>query len=158
MSTQNSDVIKKVGSIGEKILKLRRQQTAAGHKRRVRRHSKLVKKQDKTEENDPRTVIEKIYECYEKFFVISRELLSALAFYNDFVSDLQILNLVRKLQNDPINMLWFWLKLCMASTTSAIGILYALRMVAGRVFSWAYWCATLYVGYVAHSCGWPGLR
>jgi hypothetical protein len=94
MSTQDSDVIKKVGSIGEKIRKLRRTQTAAGHKRRVRRHSKLAKKQDQTDENDPRTVIKKIYECYEKVFVISRELLSAFAFYNDFISDLQILILV----------------------------------------------------------------
>ena len=89
LSSQNGDVIKKVGSIGEKIFKLRRQQTAAGHKRRVRRHSKIAKKQNQTEENDPRAIIEKICECYEKFFVISRELLSAFAFYNDFISDLR---------------------------------------------------------------------
>ena len=34
-------------------------------------------------QNDPRVIIEKICECYEKLLVISRELLSAFAFYNN---------------------------------------------------------------------------
>ena len=95
MSDKSSELITNLSRVVRKGSQLRRQQTVAGIKKRVRR--KQYRAEQTEDEENLDTVTKSALHTFGRTMVIIRELLAALALYNDFYTDIQIVVFVSSL-------------------------------------------------------------